>query len=87
MKSKPLLLTSRATEPASDAGAAHRTATADTNSALVAAFDPNLHEARFEVPVPDKEPGTVVVVTKVGYKLHDRVIRPAEVGVVPEGAK
>jgi len=50
-------------------------------------FDPNLHEARFEVPVPDKEPGTVVVVTKVGYKLHDRVIRPAEVGVVPEGAK
>jgi molecular chaperone GrpE len=47
------------------------------------AFDPNLHEARFEVPVPDKEPGTVVVVTKVGYKLHDRVIRPAEVGVVP----
>ena len=38
---------------------------------------------RFEVPVPDKEPGTVVVVTKVGYKLHDRVIRPAEVGVVP----
>ena len=46
-------------------------------------FDPNLHEARFEVPVPDKEPGTVVVVTKVGYKLHDRVIRPAEVGVVP----
>jgi len=48
-------------------------------------FDPNLHEARFEVPVPDKEPGTVVVVTKVGYTLHDRVIRPAEVGVVPGG--
>jgi len=47
-------------------------------------FDPNLHEARFEVPMPDKEPGTVVVVTKVGYTLHDRVIRPAEVGVVPE---
>jgi len=46
-------------------------------------FDPNLHEARFEVPVPDKAPGTVVVVTKVGYTLHDRVIRPAEVGVVP----
>ncbi|ELU08444.1 hypothetical protein CAPTEDRAFT_165833, partial [Capitella teleta] len=44
-------------------------------------FDPNIHEALFEQPVPDKEPGTVAVVTKVGYKLHNRTIRPALVGV------
>ncbi|KAH8956415.1 hypothetical protein BDL97_07G038300 [Sphagnum fallax] len=46
------------------------------------AFDPNLHSAVFEVEDPSKPPGTVAVVLKVGYKLHDRVIRPAEVGVV-----
>ena len=37
--------------------------------------------ALFNVPDNDKEAGTVAVVTKMGYKLHDRVIRPAEVGV------
>jgi hypothetical protein len=31
--------------------------------------------------VQGKEPGTVVVVSKIGYKLHERVIRPALVGV------
>lgn len=31
--------------------------------------------------VQGKAPGTVVVVSKIGYKLHDRVIRPALVGV------
>mmetsp|Transcript_4998 Transcript_4998/g.10795 ORF Transcript_4998/g.10795 Transcript_4998/m.10795 type:complete len:318 (+) Transcript_4998:38-991(+) len=45
-------------------------------------FDPNLHNALFEVADPTKEVGTIAVVTKRGYKLHDRVIRPAEVGVV-----
>ena len=44
-------------------------------------FDPNFHEALFEVPMEGKEPGTVAVVTKIGYKLHDRTIRPALVGV------
>ncbi|KAJ8025424.1 GrpE protein-like 1, mitochondrial [Holothuria leucospilota] len=44
-------------------------------------FDPNLHEAMFEVPTPDKEPGHVAVVTKIGYRLHDRTLRPALVGV------
>ena len=47
-------------------------------------FDPNLHEALFQLPVPDKEPGTVAVVEKVGYRLHERTIRPALVGVVKE---
>ena len=44
-------------------------------------FDPNDHMALFNVPNGEKEAGTVATVTKVGYKLNDRVIRPAEVGV------
>ncbi|CAG2100399.1 unnamed protein product [Medioppia subpectinata] len=45
-------------------------------------FDPNSHHALFEAVVADKEPGSVATVTKVGYKLHERTIRPAMVGVV-----
>ena len=45
-------------------------------------FDPNSHQALFEAVQPDKEPGTVAVVTKIGYKLKERTIRPAMVGVV-----
>ncbi|XP_070540075.1 grpE protein homolog 1, mitochondrial-like [Ptychodera flava] len=44
-------------------------------------FDPNQHEALFTLPAPDKEAGTVAVVTKIGYKFHDRTLRPALVGV------
>ena len=43
-------------------------------------FDPSLHEALFEV-VGDC-PGTVAVVSRQGYLLHDRTLRPARVGVV-----
>ncbi|VDP14488.1 unnamed protein product [Soboliphyme baturini] len=45
-------------------------------------FDPNIHEAVFEIPDPKKEPGTVAVVQKVGYLLHNRTLRAAQVGVV-----
>lgn len=46
------------------------------------AFDPNDHMALFNVPVVEgKEAGTVAAVTKVGYRLHGRTIRAAEVGV------
>lgn len=45
-------------------------------------FDPNLHEAIFRIQVPDKQSGTVNVMTKIGFKLHERVIRAAQVGVV-----
>ncbi|XP_028854792.1 grpE protein homolog 1, mitochondrial [Denticeps clupeoides] len=45
-------------------------------------FDPYEHEALFQSPMPGKEPGTVAAVTKVGYKLHGRTLRPALVGVV-----
>ncbi|EEB13175.1 grpe protein, putative [Pediculus humanus corporis] len=44
-------------------------------------FDPNLHEALFQQEVEGKEAGTIVVVSKIGYKLHERVIRPALVGI------
>lgn len=44
-------------------------------------FDYNLHQAMFEVPTQEAEPGTVVTVAQSGYVLHDRLIRPAMVGV------
>ncbi|THD24408.1 GrpE protein mitochondrial [Fasciola hepatica] len=45
-------------------------------------FDPNIHEAVFQAPLQEgKKPNTVAVVTKVGYKLHQRTLRPAYVGV------
>jgi len=45
-------------------------------------FDPHMHTAIFTVNDASKQPGSVGVVLKPGYTLHDRVIRPAEVGVV-----
>ncbi|AAS51344.1 ACR118Wp [Eremothecium gossypii ATCC 10895] len=52
--------------------------------ALGQPFDPNLHEATFELPQPDKTPGTVFHVQQPGYTLNGRVIRPAKVGVVKD---
>ncbi|SCU82699.1 LADA_0C07360g1_1 [Lachancea dasiensis] len=48
------------------------------------AFDPHKHEATFELPDPEKEPGTVFHVQQVGFTLNDRVIRPAKVGIVKD---
>ena len=44
-------------------------------------FDYNRHQAMFEVSNDDVEAGTVVQVAQPGYLLHDRLIRPAMVGV------
>ena len=44
-------------------------------------FNPNFHQAMFEVESEDKEPGTVVEVVQEGYKIGDRLLRPALVGV------
>lgn len=44
-------------------------------------FDPNLHNALFQVPTGDVEAGVVVSVAKKGYLLHHRVLRAADVGV------
>ena len=48
---------------------------------LDANFDPNMHQAMFEVESEDKEPGTVVEVVQEGYKIGERLLRPALVGV------
>ncbi|KAK9474567.1 GrpE-domain-containing protein [Dipodascopsis tothii] len=47
-----------------------------------AKFDPNEHEATFEIPQADKEPGSVFFVQQTGFKLNNRVLRAAKVGVV-----
>lgn len=47
-------------------------------------FDPNHHEATFEIPQPDKEPGTVFHVQLPGYTLNGRVLRAAKVGLVKD---
>ena len=44
-------------------------------------FDYNLHQAMFEVPSDEVEPGFVMQVVQSGYQLHDRLLRPAMVGV------
>jgi molecular chaperone GrpE len=50
-------------------------------SALGERFDPALHEALLQVPTAEKPPGTVVLEHARGFKLHDRLVRPAMVGV------
>lgn len=44
-------------------------------------FDPHYHEAMFEVPTDQQPTGTVVHLLQNGYMLHDRLLRPARVGV------
>lgn len=50
-------------------------------------FDPNFHQAMFEVPNPDLPAGTVVQVVQPGYSIGERVLRPAMVGVSKGGPK
>jgi molecular chaperone GrpE len=50
-------------------------------------FDPNLHEALFEVPDETAPNATVVQVIEDGYAIGDRVLRPAKVGVSRGGPK
>jgi len=45
-------------------------------------FDPNVHEAVFQAPQPDKEDGTCFHTQQKGFRLNGRVLRPAKVGVV-----
>ena len=44
-------------------------------------FDHNLHEAVFEVDAPGRPAGTIVNILQPGYLIHDRLLRPAMVGV------
>lgn len=50
-------------------------------------FDPNLHQAMFEVPDPSVPSGTVVQVVQSGYVIGERVLRPAMVGIARGGPK
>ena len=45
------------------------------------AFDPQLHQAMFEAPVPGTKAGQIIQVMTEGFLLHDRLLRPAQVGV------
>jgi len=44
-------------------------------------FDPNMHQAMYEVPDPNAVPGTVAQVVQDGYRIGDRVLRPAMVAI------
>jgi molecular chaperone GrpE len=59
-------------------------------SAMGLHFDPARHEALLQVPTADAAPGTVVLEHARGFTLHDRLVRPAMVGVaapLPPAAK
>ena len=44
-------------------------------------FDPQVHQAMFEAPVPATVAGDIIQVVAEGFMLHDRLLRPAQVGV------
>ncbi|WP_298499268.1 nucleotide exchange factor GrpE [uncultured Maritimibacter sp.] len=44
-------------------------------------FDPEEHEAMFEAPVPGTTKGAIIQVMAEGFMIHDRLLRPAQVGV------
>ncbi len=58
-----------------------------TIEALGQKFDHNQHEAMFEVDDASKPAGTVVQEVETGFMLHDRLLRPAKVGVSKGGPK
>jgi molecular chaperone GrpE len=45
------------------------------------AFDPQQHQAMFEAPVPGTTAGQIIQIMTEGFLLHDRLLRPAQVGV------
>jgi molecular chaperone GrpE len=44
-------------------------------------FDPQMHQAMFEAPLPGTKAGQIIQVMTEGFLLHDRLLRPAQVGV------
>lgn len=50
-------------------------------------FDPSVHQAMFEAPVPETTAGDIIQVMAEGFLLHDRLLRPAQVGVSSNPAK
>ncbi len=58
----------------------------ETISAAGQPFDPRIHEALMQQPSADHPPGTVLQEVARGYKLYDRVLRPAKVIVSKEAS-
>jgi molecular chaperone GrpE len=50
-------------------------------------FDPNLHQAMFEVPDLSRPAGTVAQVVQPGYMIGERILRPALVAIAKGGPK
>ena len=50
-------------------------------------FDPNMHQAMFEIENDDEEEGTILQVVQDGFKIEDRLLRPALVGVSKKNSK
>ena len=50
-------------------------------------FDPNKHEALFEIPDESQPAGAIAQVVEPGYMIGERVLRPAKVGVTRGGPK
>ncbi|WP_316013360.1 nucleotide exchange factor GrpE [Roseobacter sp. HKCCA0434] len=48
-------------------------------------FDPKLHQAMFEAPLPGVDAGNIIQVMTVGFMIGDRLLRPAQVGVAAKG--
>jgi molecular chaperone GrpE len=44
-------------------------------------FDPHFHQAMFEAPVPGTKAGQIIQVLADGFRLHEQLLRPAQVGV------
>jgi molecular chaperone GrpE len=53
----------------------------EINPAIGETFDPQQHQAMFEAPLPGTKAGQIIQVMGVGFMLHDRLLRPAQVGV------
>ncbi len=49
-------------------------------------FNPNVHEVMFEAPGTGQPAGTIIQVIEPGYMIHDRLLRPARVGVAAKEA-
>ena len=50
-------------------------------------FDPNLHQAMMEIENDDLDEGVVIQEIQTGYMMHDRLLRPAMVGVSKKSIK
>lgn len=53
-------------------------------SAMGQKFNPNLHEAIAELPIPNQVPGSVIAVAEAGYMIGDRLLRAAKVAIAAQ---